>query len=150
MVVFGGFVDGNRSNDHYEFTFETLEWKKISAEGPCPRAGHSACVKDDSMYVFGGHNEDNEKLRDLWEYTGSSWNQIEFEDDENAPFERSGHTAAVVGNNMLIFGGILEITREVNDMYSFDFGAKKWKIIFKEALKQRSNSMTNMNMSMES
>jgi tRNA splicing ligase len=51
---------------------------------------------------------------------------------------------------MLIFGGILEVTREVNDMYAFDLGAKKWKIIFKEALKQRSNSLTNISMTMES
>jgi hypothetical protein len=33
---------------------------------------------------------------------------------------------------MVIFGGILEVTKEINDMYAFDFKTLKWKILFKE------------------
>lgn len=74
MLVFGGFVEGTRSNDLYEFTFETQEWKKIEyTDGPCARAGHSAAINGESMLVFGGHNDENEKLRDLWEYSNGSW-----------------------------------------------------------------------------
>lgn len=34
---------------------------------------------------------------------------------------RSGHTAVVWGQKMYIFGGILELTKELNDMVVFDF-----------------------------
>jgi hypothetical protein len=34
---------------------------------------------------------------------------------------------------MVIFGGILEVTKEINDMYAYDFQSKEWKIIYKES-----------------
>lgn len=34
---------------------------------------------------------------------------------------RSGHTAVINGNKMFIFGGIFELTKELNDMCVFDF-----------------------------
>lgn len=37
------------------------------------------------------------------------------------PCERSGHSANVFKDKMLIFGGILELTKELNDLVSYDF-----------------------------
>jgi hypothetical protein len=33
---------------------------------------------------------------------------------------------------MVIFGGILEVTKEINDMYAFDFKTSKWRALYKE------------------
>lgn len=33
---------------------------------------------------------------------------------------------------MVIFGGIIEVTREINDMYGFHFKTDKWKVLYKE------------------
>ena len=33
---------------------------------PVPRSGHSACIFENSMYIFGGKDSDNNKLNDLW------------------------------------------------------------------------------------
>jgi hypothetical protein len=33
---------------------------------PPPRAGHSAIVYGDSMILFGGKDDENNKLNDLW------------------------------------------------------------------------------------
>lgn len=31
-----------------------------------------------------------------------------------------------------MFGGIIEVTKEINDMYAYDFKQRKWKILYKE------------------
>jgi hypothetical protein len=65
MIVFGGFVEGERVNQTFKFTFKTGEWKIVtlnSEHAPEPRAGHSATlyVNEETgepfMYVFGGKN----------------------------------------------------------------------------------------------
>ena len=43
--------------------------------------------------------------------------------------ERSGHTAVVFGNKMYVFGGIYELTHELNDLTSFDFETCQFKHI---------------------
>jgi len=75
MIVFGGFVDGERVNHTFRFIFKTGEWKLVTTSSeavPPPRAGHSATlhVSDESgepfMYIFGGKDLQNTKLNDLW------------------------------------------------------------------------------------
>jgi N-acetylneuraminic acid mutarotase len=69
MVIFGGFVDGVRSNEIFRYHIKNNNWEKIAILGkirPLPRAGHSAISYGDSMIIFGGIDEDYEKLNDLW------------------------------------------------------------------------------------
>jgi hypothetical protein len=40
---------------------------------PPKRAGHSAIMYGDSMIVFGGKDEENNKLNDLWEFNMSTY-----------------------------------------------------------------------------
>ena len=46
--------------------------------------------------------------------------------------ERSGHTACVYRDFMVVFGGIYEVTKELNDMNLFDFRSKRWISFFEE------------------
>jgi N-acetylneuraminic acid mutarotase len=76
MVIFGGFVDGERTNDIYRYYFKDNKWEKVAVLGmdaPLPRAGHSALVYADSMVIFGGRDEDNNKLNDLWLFNFTSY-----------------------------------------------------------------------------
>jgi hypothetical protein len=72
MLMFGGFVRGTRTNDLYEYVFEQALWRKIDARKnstavPSPRVGHSAGVFENRhLFIFGGHNEGNLKLNDIW------------------------------------------------------------------------------------
>lgn len=69
MVVFGGFVDGSeRTNDVYIYNIKDNKWEKVDTGrvAPKPRAGHSAVIYHHSMVIFGGRDEDNEKLNDVW------------------------------------------------------------------------------------
>lgn len=45
---------------------------------------------------------------------------------------RSGHSAQIYNDYMLIYGGIFEVTKELNDMHVFDFKNEKWLCLFEE------------------
>jgi hypothetical protein len=42
------------------------------------------------------------------------------------PIARSGHTAVSHDNKMYIFGGMVELTKELNDLAIFDCTTKKF------------------------
>ena len=50
----------------------------MSAQKPCSRAGHSAIVFKDNMIVFGGKNDENMKLNDVWSFNLNTyeWSEI--------------------------------------------------------------------------
>ena len=72
MILFGGFCGGTRTNEVAIYNFPANNWTnvQISAgeEQPCPRSGHSAVVHKGNMYVFGGKDDDSEKLNDFWSF----------------------------------------------------------------------------------
>jgi N-acetylneuraminic acid mutarotase len=81
MVIFGGFVNGERSNEIYRYYFKENRWERVKPIGrdqPNPRAGHSCVLINDSMIIFGGKDEDNNKLNDVWEFDLASyqWNEL--------------------------------------------------------------------------
>lgn len=45
------------------------------------------------------------------------------------PSSRSGHSAIVLGSKMFVFGGILEVTQELNDLVVFDLISRKFESI---------------------
>ncbi len=54
------------------------------------------------------------------------------QDSFSAPLPRSGHSATLYKDRMLIFGGIYEITKELNDLLAFDFSKGEWSTVFEE------------------
>jgi len=84
------------------------------------------------MYIFGGKDDENDKLCDLWKFNFSTgqWSQVQFQNDALLP--RSGHSASVFGDFMVIFGGIYEVTKELNDMHIFHMKTEKWACLFEE------------------
>jgi N-acetylneuraminic acid mutarotase len=70
MVIFGGFVSGQRVNDIWILDLDTFKWTEVNATGtmPEPRAGHSCVFYQDALYVFGGKDEENNKLSDFWSF----------------------------------------------------------------------------------
>lgn len=138
MVIFGGFVDGGeRTNETWKYVIATNRWERItwpaSAPAPSARAAHSAIARGNEMIIFGGRDEDNEKLNDIWSFNceTSKWTKIT--PANPSPLPRCGHSATMYNENtMLIFGGIFEVTKELNDLQSFDFTTRKWQAIFEE------------------
>jgi hypothetical protein len=68
------------------------------------------------------------KLNDLWELDLQShvYKQIELPEGSTIPTERSGQTSDLYNGQMYIFGGILELTKELNDLLIYDFKSGKF------------------------
>jgi len=86
------------------------------------------------MWIFGGKDDDNNKLNDMWKLDLNSYTWSEVKPaDGIIPIERSGHSCDVFENHMIIFGGIYEITKELNDFHLFDFIKNRWVTLFEES-----------------
>ena len=136
FLVFGGFVNGSRVNEVASFEMinsQTLSSKCLvaneeSAVAPLARASLSGVCYNEKLYVFGGQDDDNNKMGDMWEFdtVNNSWSKIEATEGDMQPTARSGHSSVVHGDKMYIFGGILELTKELNDMLVFDLRLKRF------------------------
>jgi N-acetylneuraminic acid mutarotase len=132
MVIFGGFVNGERTNDIYRYYFNDNRWEMVQSHSPLKppkRAGHSAIILGDNMYIYGGKDEDYNKLGDIWSFSFGTylWQEIKQADEYGfAPLPRSGHSACIYKDCMVIFGGIYEVTKELDDVDVFDFKKRKW------------------------
>lgn len=124
MVVFGGFEEGERTNEVVIYNVQKNTWQHVklsqTAQKPCPRSGHSATMHKNLMYVFGGKSDNSTKLNDFWVFSLSSmnWQQI-LPIDDIVPEPRSGHTSQLIDNSIVIFGGIQSVTKETNDVYAY-------------------------------
>jgi len=78
------------------------------------------------MYVFGGKDDNSEKLNDLWVYNIADKRWVEIEADGEHPFERSGHSSDVYDDFLVIFGGIWDVTKELNDLHLYSFNENRW------------------------
>jgi N-acetylneuraminic acid mutarotase len=83
MLIFGGFVEGYRTNEIHLYDFKSRKWEPHTWTGisPEPRAGHTGTVYKDCLYVFGGKDDDNNKLHDLWQFDLNKkvWKEIKAE-----------------------------------------------------------------------
>ena len=95
------------------------------------------------MYIFGGQDDENNKLNDLWEFDieTETFTQIELPDDSYQPSPRSGHSSTIHKGCMYIFGGILELTKELNELLCFDFATRKFKLIGNQAVFEDENDI---------
>ena len=97
---------------------------------PCARAGHSASVYRDSdgeyMVIFGGKDHVFEKLDDLWMFTFKTGKWQKLEHKSPGPLGRSGHSSTCKDDFFMVFGGIFEITKELNDTYVYDMRQRDW------------------------
>ena len=73
VVVFGGFDNGERTNTVHVFDADSTTWSRrdpadANKPAPKPRAGHSATLHEDQLYIFGGKDDENYKLNDFWKF----------------------------------------------------------------------------------
>ena len=99
---------------------------------PCPRIFHSQTTTDNNLiFVYGGIDGDGKYLNDLWKFnpTNYLWEKIPFNDDENIPRPRSGHSATFYNGSILFFGGKIGNIFEVNEFWKFDVATFKFTLI---------------------
>jgi hypothetical protein len=64
-------------------------------------------------------------LDDTWEFDLEEHKWVKL-DCPNTPVGRSSHTLTVDNTRLILFGGIVDITKEINEIHQFDFATKQW------------------------
>ncbi|EDV22699.1 uncharacterized protein TRIADDRAFT_58524 [Trichoplax adhaerens] len=135
LLVFGGASASDNYNDTWLYNPELGTWKRIAASGqlPAPRtARYCGGIANNIVYIFGGGMNGavpvaDQKLHFLHlDEANSSWNVRQV--NGNAPLSRQGHTVAVVGNQILIYGGMTN-DGFLDDMHMFDIETNTWSQI---------------------
>ncbi|EGR29299.1 kelch motif family protein, putative [Ichthyophthirius multifiliis] len=136
MYIFGGFSNarnGGYQDKLWQFNFDSFSWQEIgeqSKQKPSKRAGASITILGQAIYMFGGTIVDK-KFNDIWKFNTheNQWEQIEIQENSIQPETRNGHILINFKDNLIIFGGIHDITHEKNDLYVFAPHNKQWHII---------------------
>jgi len=108
VYLFGGRNDNYPCNNLYVFDTQTYKWSRPSVTGdiPAARDGHSSCVIDNNMYIFGGYEETNFRFGlDVYRLnlTTMHWSLLHCKGEP--PAYRDFHSATAIGDCMYIFGG---------------------------------------------
>jgi len=92
FTLFGG-VDGNRVLDDTWISPDALTWEILyPVHRPPARWGHGMVEGATGMLVFGGFDENNRPLNDLWHWDGVDWTEINVFADQDL---RTGETVYV-------------------------------------------------------
>ncbi|KAK0569231.1 hypothetical protein OC861_001157 [Tilletia horrida] len=107
IYIFGGTDGQYHYNDTWCYSVTRNEWTELSCIGyiPVPREGHSACLVDDVMYVFGGRGVDGKELGDLASFKITNKRWYMFANMGPSPSGRSGHALICYQNRVVVLGG---------------------------------------------
>ncbi|KAI9779882.1 MAG: hypothetical protein M1835_004615 [Candelina submexicana] len=125
--IFGGEIADNdlAGNEMHIVTLpssgvEDADYRCLPALGsdvPAPRAGHTASVIEDSIYIFGGHSEKDKPALDekgrVWIFSTSSneWSYLDPSPSTPHPPSRSSHASAS-NEHPISHNGALEAKKE--------------------------------------
>lgn len=149
LYTFGGCDRrGKPSSRLLCYDSDTDEWQSdLRTEGltPTARFGHSAVAYGSKIYIFGGQgfSDNDQKLplvcfndlhcldteTMLWKELGKRDTDVPVEENsENAtkPSPRNSHTVALIGDDMIVFGGATE-EGPMDDTWIFNLLSETWK-----------------------
>jgi len=118
----------------------TWQWARpqVEGQGPCARGGHTATLVGPTdpqrvsarIFIFGGHYDRGEKegfayLNDTFilDIDENTWSEPRCRG--TAPEPRYGHSAALVGNRVVYFGGKGK-SSHFRDLHALDAGSLTW------------------------
>ena len=137
-LVFSPFLSGGRYlGDVWALDIERLQWRPVSCtsagddELPSfqPLAGHRLVAWGTTLLCIGGHTKAKQPKRPLtvWCLDTSSmvWSLLEAK-GESAPVNRGGHSVALVGSKLYVFGGEDVMRRPLGDLWALDLESWSW------------------------
>jgi hypothetical protein len=107
MYIFGGY-DGSYRSDFHEFDLDQWIWRPVISVGggrsPRARYRSTACVRRDTMILFGGH-DGTRHLADvhLFDFVNMTWSLLVAAGVP--PMPRDSHVSVTYRDSMYVFGG---------------------------------------------
>lgn len=80
---------------------------------------------ENNVYIFGGKN-DSTRYNDLWSFSLSEYKFKRLSDDGETPAIRNGHSMNYYDGKLYVFGGIHDITWELDDLHIYILAKGKW------------------------
>ncbi|XP_060529678.1 uncharacterized protein LOC132704051 isoform X2 [Cylas formicarius] len=134
MLIYGGYQDLRGScGDLWAFHFETESWHllwsppaKSADYFPAPRHKHSAVIHDESMWIYGGMTDLQER-NDFWRWNirEKTWHNIKIKIN---PGPLHSHACCKVHSAMIIFGGERG-GQSSNELWKYSFDLEFWEKI---------------------
>lgn len=134
LIVYGGYdvVHEKYSNELWRanIRYGELHWELLEIDSPCgERAGHTAILYQDSLYIFGGRNNET-FYNDVWRYDFNTkvWiRTYEWDSLANAPTGRVGHGAVLWSDECMYIWGGFDGNIFWNDMWKFVIQKGVWE-----------------------
>lgn len=127
LVIFGGRDAVGRQNDLHIFDTASRKWQldlKVGGRPPEPRSFHTATAVGSRVVVLGGRGVSDNVLEDCSVFDSASRQWLQPELLGSPPGGRGLHTATVVGDRLVVYGGSSQFNRETmqcgvhhNDLY---------------------------------
>lgn len=140
LVIFGGGDGPAYYNDVYVLDTVNFRWSKpriLGDKAPSRRRAHTACLYKNGIYVFGG-GDGVRALNDIWRLDVSDINKMSWKlisdpsggsrDTGPVPKARGYHTANMVGNKLIIYGGS-DGGECFNDVWVYNVDTHVWKAV---------------------
>lgn len=122
LVIFGGRDSEARKNDTRIFNTETRRWLtdlKLTGRQPEPRSFHTATTVGDRVVVLGGRGVKDQHFSDfhIFDTSSQQWLQPSVVGDSLPA--RGVHTATLVSDHLVLFGGSSGFSPEVGACTTF-------------------------------
>lgn len=120
-------------NDLWVFDLKINQFQKHIASGnippPCSSFSFNYYPARNSLILFAGGTHNKTKLLGLYQLDlhRFKWTEIKRSEEEIGPCHRSYHTAEIIGDNLVVFGG--EYVQELSDTWVYNFNTKLWNQI---------------------
>eukprot|EP00047_Mylnosiga_fluctuans_P004106 m.232738 g.232738 ORF g.232738 m.232738 type:complete len:524 (+) comp12404_c0_seq1:78-1649(+) len=144
LYLFGGACETGKTNDMFQLVLDgKTTWRPVQQKGdvPSPRDAHAFvfCPATNLFYLFGGSDNDDKSLNDLFAFdpSSSTWKLVKSID---TPLARSYHAMAVNGSSLYLYGGF-QNGISIGDLHVFDIKSAKWTAL--EKGKKRCNHTMN-------
>eukprot|EP00760_Papus_ankaliazontas_P011883 PhM_4_TR15094/c0_g1_i1/m.71817 len=118
------------SSDLFQLNLQSNHWRCVPASGEAPPAiaGHTAVVHQDTMFVFGGEvNMITTNQLYSYVFPHHKWMQHVATGEEFQPQSRRDHTATMVGDSMVVFGGFGRVDPVEETLVAFDTDSMQWE-----------------------
>lgn len=128
IYIYGGYTSSGPSSDLWCFLPEKISWEKIVTKLDYSIHDHAGIVYKEFLYIYGGQiniKKPEFPFRRLNLET-LNWENLHLKED--IPDKIISHSATLVNDRIVIFGGIIEKEPQ-NDVYIYNLITSSWYIL---------------------
>ena len=129
IYLYGGFSSNIKSNSLWQLDASTFSWSNLTSNNVQPelRTGHTGIVHKRKLYIFGGKYVNIPIMGDLdiFDFETKTWSSPPILTSSFLKLRRH-HISCLIGQQMLIHGGISETGEYLNDMILLNLNPYKW------------------------